>query len=190
MDYLKSTINKISFLNDEEWSLLSGFIQTKTLSKNEYLLKEGQYCDSIAYINSGVLIYFKFFENGKEITIDFAFDGDWVTDNLSRLKNEPSSINIKAIENTEVFMIKQKDIQYLFERIPQLERLGRILMEQAFIKIAQHSIDLQVLSAKERYKKMLQNYPVVFQKVPLYHIANYLGVAPKSLSRIRNELSK
>jgi hypothetical protein len=36
--------------------------------------------------------------------------------------------------------------------------------------------------------KTLQKYPEILQKVPLYHIANCLGIAPKSLSRIRSEL--
>ena len=61
-------------------------------------------------------------------------------------------------------------------------------MEKAFTKFTQLSIDLQVLSARERYIKMLKEYPEFAQKVPLYHIANYLGIAPKSLSRIRNEI--
>jgi CRP-like cAMP-binding protein len=76
----------------------------------------------------------------------------------------------------------------MYLRIPKLERLGRILMEQAYLKIARQSIDLQVLTARERYEGMLRNYPEIFQRVPLYHIANYLGIAPKSLSRIRKEL--
>jgi CRP/FNR family transcriptional regulator, anaerobic regulatory protein len=111
-----------------------------------------------------------------------------VTDNQSRLNNLPSIINIKAIVPSELLIIKNKDLQYLFERIPKIERLSRILMEQFFIKFTQLSIDLQVLSAKDRYVKMLQEYPDISQKVPLYHIANYLGIAPKSLSRIRNEI--
>lgn len=70
--------------------------------------------------------------------------------------------------------------------MPKLERFGRILMEQAFVKLVQLSIDLQILPAKEQYQKLLKNYPEIFQRLPLYHIANYLGIAPKSLSRIRN----
>jgi CRP-like cAMP-binding protein len=126
-------------------------------------------------------------DNGNERTTDFAFEGDWVTINQSRLNNTPSLINIKAIEETELLVIAQKNLSELYLRVPKLERLGRILMEQSFLKIAQQSVDLQVLTAKERYENLLRNYPEIFQKVPLYHIANYLGIAPKSLSRIRKE---
>jgi ribosomal protein L10 len=63
-------------------------------------------------------------------------------------------------------------------------------MEQAYIKLVQQNIDLQVHNAKKRYENLLDKYPTIFQKVQLYHIANYLGIAPKSLSRIRKEMMK
>ena len=186
---IKSFIGSIVSLNDEEWLQLTGFIEIKSVPKNGYFLEEGQVCDSIAFIQSGALVYFKLTKKQDEITTDFAFEGEWVTNNHSRLNHLPSMIYIKAIEDSELLIIQNENLNVLFGKIPKLEKLGRILMEQAFIKIAQSSIDLQVLSAKERYIKLLQQYPAVFQRVPLYHIANYLGIAPKSLSRIRKEIT-
>ena len=187
-DLLKSHINSIVSLNDREWNQLLPFIESKNIKKNRFILKEGQICESIAFVNSGVLIYFKFLETGKEVTTDFAFKNDWVTDNQSRLNNSPSVINIKAIVPSEILIIKNKDLPDLFEKIPKIERLSRVLIEQSFIKFTQLSIDLQVLSAKDRYIKMIKEYHEISRNVPLYHIANYLGIAPKSLSRLRNEI--
>ena len=187
-DLLKSQINSIVSLSNEEWHQFLPFIESKNLKKNSFFLREGQICESIAFINSGVLIYVKFLENGKELCTDFAFKSGWVTDNQSRINNSPSIINIKAIVPSELLIIKNKDLPILFENIPKIERISRILMEQFFIKFTQLSIDLQVLSAKDRYIKMLKEYPEISQNIPLYHIANYLGIAPKSLSRIRNEI--
>ena len=190
MDYdkLKKSIAPFITFNDTEWLLLCNSFEKLSLKKNSNFLTEGQVCNSIAFIHSGLLIYYKTLDNGNEITTDFAFEGEWVTDNYSRLNQTPSFINIKAIEASELLIIKNEKLTELYIEIPKLERLGRILMENAFVKIAQLSIDLQSLSAKERYIKMLDIYPAVFQNIPLYHIANYLGVAPKSLSRIRNEI--
>jgi len=185
---IKSSIDSIVSLTDEELQVFCDSLELKTLHKNEYFLEDGQICNYIGFVNQGVMIYFKSMDNGNEITTDFAFEGDWVTINQSRLNNSPSTINIKAIEKSEIVVITQKNLSELYIRIPKLERLGRILMEQSFLKIAQQSVDLQVLSARERYESLLRNYPEIFQKVPLYHIANYLGIAPKSLSRIRKEI--
>ena len=139
-DILKSQINSIVSLSNEEWAQFLPFLESKTLKKNGYFLQEGEICDSIAFVNSGVLIYFKFLENGKEVTTDFAFKGEWVTDNQSRLNNSPSIINIKAIVPAEILVLKNKDLPYLFERIPKIERLSRILMEQAFTKFTNSAL--------------------------------------------------
>jgi CRP/FNR family transcriptional regulator, anaerobic regulatory protein len=185
---LKKSISSIVTLTDEEFLVLCESFTLRKLAKNELFLEEGTICDYIGFVNSGVLIYFQRTANCDEITIDFSFEEDWVTVNQSRLTNSKSLISIKAIETCELLVISQKNLSELYIRIPKLERLGRILMEQSFLKIAQQSIDLQLLSATDRYKRLLSHYPTILQRVQLYHIANYLGIAPKSLSRIRKQL--
>jgi len=185
---IKSNINSIVAMTDEELSVFCDFFEVKTLNKNDLFLEEGHVCDFIGFVNHGILIYFKSMDNGNEITTDFAFEGDWVTINQSRLNNTPSSINIKAIEDTELLVIKQHDLNNLYNRYTKTERLGRVLIEQAYLKIVQQSLELQVFTATERYEKLLHKFPEIFQRVQLYHIANYLGIAPKSLSRIRKEI--
>jgi CRP/FNR family transcriptional regulator, anaerobic regulatory protein len=184
-DLLKASINSVVLLNEAEWRQLIDYVEFKMLKKNSFFLREGQVCDSVAMIQKGALIYYQLKETGKETTTDFAFAGDWVTDNRSRLNNSPSFINIKAIEDTDLIVISNENLDTCYRHLPKLEKLGRILIEQAFVKIAQRSIDLQTLSASQRYEKLVHEYPEIFQKIPLYHIANYLGIAPKSLSRIR-----
>lgn len=182
------SINPIVSLNKDEITTLCSVLSLLPLKRDEYLLAEGQVCDFIGFVNTGVLIYFKTKESGDEVTTDFAFEGDWVNINLSRLASVPSTLSIRAIEECEVVMLKQKDLNDLYQRIPKLERLGRILTEQAYINIVDQTVELQIHSAKERYENLLKRHPKLLQKVPLYHIANYLGIAPKSLSRIRKEI--
>jgi len=185
---IKTHIDSVIKLEDNEWSSLIDIIEVMSIRKNEFFLSKNQICDSIAYLNKGTLIYYQTLDNGNDITTDFAFEGDWVTNNHSRLNNIPSHLNIKAIENSDLLVIKQKDLLDLYDRIPKLEKLGRLLMEHAYVKLVQLSIDLQTLSATDRYLKLLGDYPEIINKVPLYHIANYLGIATKSLSRIRNAI--
>jgi len=185
---IKKSIEPIISLTEDELSILCNAFEYKSLKKNEFFLKEGHVCDYMGLLSSGVMIYFKTLENGDEITVHFAFEGDWVNNNLSRLNNSPSAINIKAIKDSEILVINQASIANLYLQIPKIERLGRILTEQAFIKFVQQTLEFQTLSAKDRYENLLKNHPEIFQKVQLYHIANYLGIAPKSLSRIRKEL--
>ena len=144
-------------------------------------------CSFIAFLLSGNVIYYQLTENGDEITTDFAFEGEWVTDNSSRIGQSPSQLNIKIIEETELATILQNDLEELFKQVPAMERVARLLIEQAYVRLVHLSIDLQILYAEERYIKLVYHSPEAFQRLLLYHIFNYLGIASKSLSRIRNK---
>lgn len=185
---IKLSIDPIVTLSDDELLTFSSAFVSKKLRKDEFFLEAGQVCDFAGLVNYGVLVYFKINDKGDEKTTDFAFEGEWVNNNQSRLTNTPSTINIRAIEETEIFVVKQHDLNELYLKIPRIERLGRILTEHAYLKIVNQTIELQVLSARERYENLLNKHPDILQKVQLYHIANYLGIAPKSLSRIRKEI--
>ena len=185
---IKDSINSVVSISTDEWDLMQDKIEFVTLNKNEFYVKENSICNSVAFVENGLLIWCKTLDNGNEATIDFAFAGEWVSNKHSRLYTTPSHLNIKAIENSELSVVKYEDLTDLYEKIPRLERFGRILLEQAFVKLVQHSIDLQTLSATDRYLKLLKTNPKAVQLIPLYHLATYLGVAPKSLSRIRNNI--
>ncbi|MDD4971419.1 MAG: Crp/Fnr family transcriptional regulator [Paludibacter sp.] len=186
-ELLKQSFNKFVPLTNEEWVIVSSYLHFKTYSKGENLLKQDEVCSFIAFMLSGSVIYYQLTEKGDEITTDFAFEQEWVTDNRSRISRTPSHLNIKAFEDTRVACIYQNELEELFHKVPAMERVGRLLIEHAYVKLVQLSIDLQILSAEERYQKLVAQSPRAFQRLPLYHIANYLGIAPKSLSRIRNK---
>lgn len=188
LDHIKQAIEQAVQLSAEEWTLLSTVIVVKTVNSGQLILESGDICNFVAYVDEGMFCYCHVQDNGDEFTTDFAFKGDWMADNYSRLNQLPSQLNIRAMEHSVVLMIPHQELDQLYHSIPKLERLGRILMEGAFKKVVQISIDLQTMNAKARYLKLIAQYPALIQNVPLYHIANYLGIAPKSLSRIRKEI--
>lgn len=189
LSLLRQAIETQVSLTEDEWNQLLACVRMHSFGKNELLLKEGLVCNSLTFILSGAVVYYSLSEKGDEITTDFALEGSWVTDNRSRLSQTPSHLNIKAIEATDVAIIAETDLNELYRRIPKMEHLGRILIERAYVRLVPLSLDLQILSAEERYLKLLREYPEAVKRLPLYHIANYLGIAPKSLSRIRGKLT-
>jgi CRP-like cAMP-binding protein len=186
---LRTAIAPYVSLSDEEWRLLSFRLKIRSLQKGELLLNEGEVCNFLAFVCSGTVVYYYCNENGAEITTDFAFENQFVADNRSRLSNTPSHLNIRAIEPVDLILLYESDLNELYRLLPKMERVGRILIEQACVRMVQLSLDLQILSAEERYLKLVREFPQALQRLPLYHIATYLGVAPKSLSRIRGKLS-
>ena len=94
LELLKQSFNTRVFLSDEEWKIVSLFIHFKCYSKGDILLRQNEVCRFISFLLSGAVIYYQLTEKGDEITTDFAFEGEWVTDNRSRISQTPSHLNI------------------------------------------------------------------------------------------------
>lgn len=187
-DFLHQSITPFVEIPSDDFEKMCSYFDHFQIVKNGYFLKEGEYCNSIGFVNKGAFVYLNIDKNGDETAIDFAFEGDWITDNLGRLNQKKSIISIKAVEDSEIFVINHQKLQELFLQSHKVERLGRILIEQSYIKIALQCTDLQTTTAKDRYVNLLKKHPSIIQRVPQYYIAEYLGIAPKSLSRIRREI--
>jgi CRP-like cAMP-binding protein len=161
-------------------------IQTITLKKGDYLLKEGQKCQFVAFLESGMVMYYKVSELGDEIPCDFLAEQDWVTQYQSLIMQTPSLLSIKALESCILHTINRQNLYFLYDTIPALERFSRQLSEQFSMRMIERADDLQTLKAEERYARLVAQQPTLIQRVPQRLLAGYLGIAPQSLSRLRN----
>jgi hypothetical protein len=125
--------------------------------------------------------------DGVEIPCDFLPENEWVTYIKSFMHRIPSDMNIKALEDTQLLRLSYNNMQELFRLQPKFMALKNYYTELSFIQTAQHSADLSMLSARERYYKFMKEKPDLINRVPQYYIAAYLGIKPQSLSRIRKE---
>lgn len=166
------------FFNVKEIEALS--IPFKTV-----LLEEGKIADKIYFIRKGCLrLYFN--NEGKDITFQFFFEGDFVASFDSLYKGTPSLFSLESIEPSKVVSIKKEDFYHKIESNPAL----RLLYEEKIIErfsFYQHLFLSRIKNTpQQRYEELLKEYPNIVQRVPLHYIASYLGVTPVSLSRIRN----
>lgn len=184
MNKLKAYLgDKFTFTN-EEIDEIFGCFSSKSMLKNEYFIKEGQYCKNIAFVEKGVFIYYQIID-GEEKICDFAFENDWVTHYKSLLGNIPSELNVKALENTELWIMDLNKMEQLSHTLSKVNIIRSTMAEEYFTKSTQRSANLTNLDARARYQALLKEIPFIHQRVPQYHIASYLGIKPQSLSRIR-----
>ncbi len=177
--------NTFSFSPLEIEKILKCFT-LKSFQKKEYFLREGQYCKNVGFVEKGNFIYYQII-NGEEKICDFAFENDWVSHYKSLLGNIPSEINIKALENSELYLLNIDKMEELSQTLPKVNLIRSTLAEQYFTKSTQRATNLINLDAKNRYQALLKEIPFIHQRVPQYYIASYLGIKPQSLSRIRSE---
>jgi CRP/FNR family transcriptional regulator, anaerobic regulatory protein len=181
-------ILQIVDLNNEEIDCIIDKLQVKKLKKKEFLLQEGTICKHAYFINRGCLRYF-YLVDGIENTGQFFFENTWYTDYDSFLLSKPSRQNIQALEDSEILCLSKSDLLEVYEAIPKFEKFGRIMAENAFIKLKSKNEMILNQSAEERYLKLLKERPKVVERIPQHYIASYLGIKPPSLSRIRKSIA-
>ena len=162
-------------------------VEVKRFDKKEFLLKEGQVCNKISFINSGCMRVFYDVE-GIENTVQFFFADSWYTDYGSFLNGELATENMQALEDSEVVQVKKDDLYKLYDSHPVFNRVGRVMAENAFLAVSKLNKMLTNEDPEERYLNLLQKRPELVEKIPQHYIASYLGVKPESLSRIRKRI--
>lgn len=165
-------------------------LQPITIKKDDYFLKEGQYCNRLGGIVEGLLMYYRLNEDGQVRPVDFVAETDWVSDMTSFAAYQPSEQNIVALEDTTLYIFERAALERLFFKHPRLQYLQQQQVQRAFERISQHANHLAHLDATARYLKLQKNYPFLLERVPQYHLAAYLGIRPQSLSRIRKKYAQ
>ena len=153
------------------------------MRKNEELQPIDHTCKTIYFIKSGIArIYY--YKDGIDITEYFAFENNIIARAESLFTGKPSKKAIQVLEDSEIIAINAPQLFKLYDAHPQIERLFRLIFEAAYIDTIHRVESIQFCSAKERYLALLQETELV-KRLPLKHIASYLGITQVSLSRIR-----
>lgn len=181
---LKNITKHIS-LNEDEICYFLSVLTEKKYPKKSIILKEGEICRTINFVESGILRAFYRSPEGKESTIMFATNDWWITDMSCFINQKPAMLNIETIDDSLIFHLQKEDLDNLFLKIPKFERFFRIVMQNAYIREQLRVIQNLSLSAEERYYNFLSKYPDVVKQVTQKQIASYLGITPEFLSMIR-----
>ena len=189
-DLILSNVHKhIELTHGEEEHFLS-LLRRKALKKKDFLLKAGEYCKTISYVNSGVLRAFYRDEDDKESTIMFAVSDWWITDMPCFVSQERSRLYIEATTRSDVWELSRGDLESLYKQVPKFERFFRILMQNAYIREQVRILQNLSLSAETRYWNFAEKYPAIVKQVTQKNIASYLGITPEFLSAIRGKSKK
>jgi CRP/FNR family transcriptional regulator, anaerobic regulatory protein len=178
-------IGKHISLEPGEAAYFTSLLQYREIPKKEHLLKEGQFCRTINYVESGALRAFHLSPEGKDSTIMFAIADWWITDMYCFVTEQPAMQYIVAIDDSRIWQLKKDDLERLYTQIPKFERFFRIIMQNSYIREQLRVLQNLSLSAEERYEIFLNKYPSLLPYLSQKQIASYLGVTPEFLSTIR-----
>ncbi|OJY82469.1 MAG: Crp/Fnr family transcriptional regulator [Sphingobacteriales bacterium 44-15] len=184
MDNLLKYIRSLTAFSDESWELLKIALTEREFKKNEFLLKEGEVCSSLFYIDKG---YCKSYYDidGVVKNTGFFFENEIATNISSFGGGKRSEFNIIACEPLTGIVFDKDKLFRLAGQISEIDSLGRNCIRLFATKQEEFSNLFKLYSAQERLQYLETRYPEILQRVSLSQLSSFLGVARETLSRIR-----
>ena len=184
-DLLKKHIKGFLPLSAVELETICNYFEPKEIGKKDFFLTQGTTCKFEAFVIKGCFRVFSLDKEGNENTLYFAAKDWWLMDIDSFMNQIPSGLNIQALEDSTVLLISRKNKLALYNSLPVVEKLFRIMFQKALVSWQRRLIRNHSFTAKERYFHFIQTYPNISSKLTDRQIAGYLGIRHEFLSKIK-----
>ncbi|WP_159090808.1 Crp/Fnr family transcriptional regulator [Aquimarina aquimarini] len=186
---VKKIFEHLVSIPDSEWKMIAQYFTEQEVPNKGFLLREGQIARETFLIKKGCCRSFYNFD-GVEKNISFSRENCWQTDIDSFFNHKPSTTYIQAIEPSTVLGLTHTNKKKLFAYHQGFESYFRILAEKKVTFLLEIMGKRNNLDAKERFIALKKRQPWVFQRIPQYHIASFLGISPTSFSLIQKEIAQ
>ncbi len=181
---LFQNIAKHISLSSEDEAYIASLLQPKKIKRKQFVYREGDVNKQVIFVTDGCLRSYSIDKNGFEHILQFAPAGWWINDMQSIIKQEPGTLYIDAVDDTNIILIQKSDLQQIYTTIPKMERFFRILAENALATYQHRLIDNLSLPAIDRYKNFCSRYPTLTGILAQKQVAAYIGVTPEFLSKM------
>ena len=187
LDAYFRALEEFSPLDAKAKKQLEEFIVVTKVVKSDFILEQGVVCNYIYFLDQGFARQF-YYKNGKEITEWFAAEKEFCFSIESYFHHTPSKLTIQALEDSVVIGLHKDALMELSKEHSQISQLALNMLSTSLVYSQQRMETILFESAKDRYRHLLETKPKIIQKVPLAHIASFLGITQETLSRIRAKL--
>jgi len=185
MDSFLQAVRSYAPISQAEGEYFYSFFRKVKYKKNTLLLEEGKVAHEVFFVEKGCLHQFFLTEKGVEKTCNFVFEQEFITDLESFSRQTRSTTNIITLEPTECLVTTCKDLVECMAGSPAVAAFFNVIVENVATANIRRIQALLSQSPEQQFEVLLQNNPKILQRVPQRYIAQYLGIAPESLSRIR-----
>ncbi|RTQ45703.1 Crp/Fnr family transcriptional regulator [Hymenobacter gummosus] len=189
MDLLFDRLRSIYPLSEACQQAIRALMRREAHPARTQLLAPGQVAGRIYFVEQGLARGY-YLHEGREANTWFMREGDFIISIVSFLTRTASQEFIELLEDTVLWSVSYAELQGLYQQFPEFNYVGRVLTEHYYVLSEQRTQQLRLLRAEQRYENLLQTFPAVLQRVPLKHLASYLGVTPETISRIRAAAGK
>jgi len=160
-------------------------LKLANFKKGDLILDAKNVCTQSYFINAGIMRTY-FMKDDKEVTEYFTAEKEWVNSPKSFILQIQDIYYIDAIEDVTAFSLSTKELVYLFDHFPEMERYARLSMGSGFGHLLERIRSMRFTTAKEKYDHFISIYSEIYPRLPLGMVASYLGITQETLSRIRS----
>lgn len=186
MDFLLQYLDSIYPLSLGLKDYLFSNVHTKSLAKKEFLLKAGQISKQVCFIQQGLLRCYHL-RGEKEVSRWFMREGDVIFSISSFYEQKPGFEYIQALENCNLYYLTFDQLEFIYNNFMEFNYVGRVLTIKYHQLWDEQLYSLQMQSAEERYKWLLENHADLPLRVPAKHIASWLDITEVTLSKIKRK---
>src|SRR6185437_586404 len=192
MEEVLSFLNKIAEAEGHPLSpaclaYLRKTVKIRTVGKDGHLLTEGQVCDSLYFIVSGLLKCY-YMLHGKEVCGWFFGETETVVAVDSFCDQRPSKDFIQALEDCVLFYMTYDELNYLYRNFVEFNAVRAVLTYKYFRIWHRHARNIRRLTKDERYRLLMEPQPDLINRIPVKDMASYLDMSRETLSRMRSRI--
>ncbi|NCT73731.1 MAG: Crp/Fnr family transcriptional regulator [Chitinophagaceae bacterium] len=173
----------------DDKGLCEQYFEPILFPKNRIIEEDGKIPKYLYFVVSGYVRLFHYNENGEEVTTHINCPPGFITSYFNFINQTKSNENLECVTDCELLRITKENLDILTEKSEAFKDFSILVYQQSLTYNENRSKELATLTAEERYRRLMKTYPQLLQNIPLQYIASFLGMNPKSLSRIRKEIA-
>lgn len=138
-------------------------------------------------VERGLVRSYYLSEDGAERNRAFHAEGSWLGSGVPPVASV-CPFTIEAMETTHVVELSYTTLKEWHTLFPAIRHVLDDALNCMFAGQAQREAELLTLSPLARYQAFLADQSALVSRLPIHHVASYLGISNVSLSRIRARL--
>lgn len=159
------------------------------LGAGELLVRQGEPANWLGFLVKG-LVRVYCHGGDREINLAFEFENGFVGDYGAYMQAGPAQHSEQALEPSRVLCFDRPLLDRLLGEHASWRAVAGRIAEVELVRKLTKEVEQRSQSPEERYAALVASRSPLLQRVPLYHLASYLGITPETLSRIRARRAK
>lgn len=186
LNKLVNYAEKYSDLSREKLRDMVEHIPVRFFQKGTTLIHQGDEVKQCFFILEGCARKYSVDEEGREVTSDFIIENQSIAVFGSDLADSPYSFS--CLEDSVMIVGDLNEQENEYVKYPEFADITRQILEESIGTLQTEFTEFIRLTPEDRVRRMMNNRPELFDRVPQHQLASYVGITPESLSRIKRRL--